>query len=533
MSRRIIIVFFLFVLCVGALGVRLMQVPIILPAQSAHGAARVVVDRSRGAIYDRNGARLVQGQRQVYAAVKPSPAANMALRSVLSGERFAAAEERMARGNLIALPVDDPVPPCPDILLLDAWPRYAPKQPAAHIIGYLDGQTGTGISGIEKAFDPILGGTTGELSVRMMVDVHGRGLGGAALEAESENYRSPAGVQLTIDARVQRIAEEALALHNVEQGAAVVLDCRTGEILALASVPAFDPNRIALSLDDPLEPFVNRALWAYPMGSSFKCFVAAAALEQRIPASTQYFCGGAMDVSGQTYHCSNGSTHGMVDMTAALAQSCNLYFIQLAREMQLQPALDLLRLFGFGEGTQLAPGIIAAHGNMTTIDDLALPGELANFSFGQGKLLGTPLQIAAATACLAGDGVYHSPTLVTATLDAFGVAEPYVQDMESREVISPGIAAQVRRMMVAAVETGTGNGAMPETGGAGGKTATAQSGHYALDGTEILQTGFTGFFPAEEPRYAVTVFRQNGTSGAGDCGPVFQRIANAMTALGL
>jgi len=533
MSRRIGIVFFLFVLCVGALGVRLMQVPMILPAQSAHGAARVVVDKSRGAIYDRNGARLVQGQRQVFAAVKPSPAASMALRSVLSGERFAAAEERMARGSLITLPVDDPVPPCPDILLLDAWPRYAPKQLAAHVVGYLDGQSGAGVSGIEKAFEEILGPAAGELSVRMMVDVHGRGLSGAALEAESVNYRSPAGVQLTIDARVQRITEEALALHDVEQGAAIVLDCRTGEILALASVPAFDPNRIALSLDDPLEPFINRALWAYPMGSSFKCFVAAAALEQRIPASRQYFCGGEMDVNGQVFHCSNGIAHGTLDMTGALAQSCNLYFIQLAREMQSEPMLDLLRLFGFGEDTLLAPGIYAARGNMTALGELELPGELANFSFGQGKLLGTPLQIAAATACLANGGVYRSPTLVTATLDAFGVAKPYVQDRESREVVSPEIAVQVRRMMIAAVEEGTGVGARPETGGAGGKTATAQSGRLGPDGTEILQTGFTGFFPAEEPRYAVTVFRQNGSSGSGDCAPVFQRIADGMTALGL
>jgi penicillin-binding protein 2 len=100
-------------------------------------------------------------------------------------------------------------------------------------------------------------------------------------------------------------------------------------------------------------------------------------------------------------------------------------------------------------------------------------------------------------------------------------------------VVPPEIAARVREMMVAAVETGTAASARPETGGAGGKTATAQSGRLGPDGTELLQTGFTGFFPAQEPRYAVAVLRENGTSGAGDCGPVFQRIANAMTALGM
>ena len=533
MAKRIGIVFFLFVLCAGALGLRLMRIPMTLPAQTTHGAARVVVDKSRGAIYDRSGARLAQGRLQVFAAAKPTPAASLALRSALGAGRYTAIEERLARGSLVALPVEPPLPPCPDILLLDAYPRYEPDQPAAHLVGYLDGQTGAGVSGIEKAFEEILGGAAGELAVRMAVDVYGRGLAGSALEAESVNYRSPAGVQLTLDIRVQRIAEEALALCGVAQGAAVVLDCHTGEILALASAPAFDPNHVAASLDDPLEPFFNRALGAYPMGSSFKCFVAAAALEQRFPASTQFFCGGEMDVNGQVFRCSGGSVHGLVGMSQALEHSCNLYFIQLAQKLEPQPMLDLLRLFGFGEGTRLAPGIAGARGNMPAQSELALPGELANFSFGQGSLLGTPLQIAAATACLANEGTYRSPTLVTATLDEFGVATPYVQDREARDVISPEIAEQARRMMVAAVEQGTATGAKPETGGAGGKTATAQSGRFGPDGTEILHTGFTGFFPAQRPRYAVAVFRENGTSGAGDCGPVFRRIANAMTALGM
>lgn len=532
MFKRMWIVFVCFVLCVGALGVRMVQIPHILPAQSSHGSARVAVDTSRGAILDRNGVWMVQGELQPYAAAKPTPAASMALRSVLSAQRFAAAEERLARGNLIALPVNDPLPACSDITMLEVYPRYA-AQSAVHVIGYLDGQTGAGISGIEKSFEEILGGAAGSLSVSMAADVNGRGLAGSQLQVEDNNYRARAGVQLTLDARIQRIAEQALAQHGVEQGAAVVLDCETGEILALASTPAFDPNDIAKSLNDPLEPFFNRALGAYPMGSSFKCFVAAAALEQNIPESTQYLCNGALNVNGQVYHCSNGTAHGLVNMTQALAQSCNLYFIRLAQQMQLQPTLDLLRLFGFGESTRLAEGITGAAGNLPAQSDLAVPGELANFSFGQGKLLSTPLQIAAATACLANGGVYHAPTLVKAILDDTGTETPYEQEHETRQVISSGIAAQLCRMMVAAVETGTGIGAKPETGGAGGKTATAQSGSYAADGTEILQTGFTGFFPAENPRYAVTVLRQNGTSGASDCGPVFQRIANAITALGI
>ncbi len=533
MFKRMGIVFFLFVFCIGALCVRLMQIPSILPAQSSHGSSRVVVDKSRGVILDRNGVPLVQSEKQIYAAAKPTPNASIALRSVLSEQRFAEIEERLSRRNFVAVAIDVPTPPCPDITLLEAYPRYAKTQPAAHVIGYLDGQTGEGVSGIEKAFEPLLGAAAGELAVRLASDVNGQSLSGAPIEVERENYLAGAGVQLTLDKRIQRITEEALALYGVEQGAAVVLDCATGEILALASVPAFDPNNVAQSLNDPLEPFFNRALGAYPLGSSFKCFVAAAALEQQIPITTQFNCNGELDINGQIYHCSNDKSHGTINMTQALAQSCNLYFIQLAQRMQQQPALDLMHLFGFGEGLQLASALNSAAGNLPTIDDLSLPGELANFSFGQGKLLGTPLQLAAATACLANGGKYHLPTLVISTVDENGIATAYQQNTENRTVISPAIAEQLRKMMVSVVEEGTGLGAKPETGSAGGKTATAQSGRFSADGTELLQTGFTGFFPAEQPRYVITVFRQNGTSGASDCAPVFRRIANAITALGL
>jgi penicillin-binding protein 2 len=533
MPKRICILFFLFALCVGLLGLRLLRIPLALPAQSARAGASVTVDRSRGAIYDRNGRRLVQADRLAYVAAKPTPAASLALRGALSQARWLAVEERMARGSLVALPVEGPVPPCGDLQLLDIYPRYGARQRAAHVVGYLDGQSGAGVSGIEKAFDDLLGRAAGQISVRMAADVDGRGLAGAALEILDENYHSRAGVRLTLDARVQAIVEEAMELGGVEQGAAVVMDCATGEILALASAPAFDPGDLAPSLHDPREPFFNRALGAYPVGSIFKCFVAAAALEQRISASTRFTCEGELDVGGQVFRCGNGQTHGSLDMPQALAQSCNLYFIQLGQRLLQQPLLDLMRLFGFGEPAALARGIVCAGGNLPAPGELALPGELANFAFGQGKLLGAPLQICAATACLANGGVYHSPTLVQATVDENGAAAPWFQDTETRQVISPAIAAQLRAMMALTVEEGTGRSARPETGGAGGKTATAQTGRYGPGGAEILQTGFTGFFPAENPRYAVTVFRQNGVSGASDCGPVFKRIADAMNAQGI
>jgi penicillin-binding protein 2 len=495
---------------------------------------RVVADESRGAIVDRNGVRLVQAQAQTWVAAKPTPAAGLALRSLLSDQRFAQAKERLAKGNLLVLPAADPLPNCKDLLRLEVFPRYAARQPAAHLIGYLDGQTGVGVSGLEKAFEPLLGGVgAGELAVRLAADANHRALAGAVIETEITNYRSPAGVRLTLDSRVQRIVEDAMEAAGLTQGAVVVLDCQTGEVLAMASSPSFNPNNIAASLKDPLEPFYNRALGACPVGSMFKCFVAAAALEQRILPETQFTCKGELNVNGQVFHCQKQKAHGTFNMTQALEESCNLYFIQLAAKLERQPLLDLLRLFGFGEETILAPGIVGSAGNLPTETELRTPGQLANFAFGQGKLLSTPLQISAALAVIANGGVYRSPTLVQAAMDETGQATTYVQDSETREVLSPKIAAQVRKMMISAVENGPGRSAKPELGGAGGKTATAQSGQFGAGGSERMQTGFTGFFPAKNPRYVITVTRQNGSSGAADCCPVFRKIANAMRAQGL
>ena len=529
MTKRIGIVFFLFVLGIGALCVRLMQVPMMIPAQSSHANASVTIGRSRGAILDRNGMPLVHAQPQFFAAAKPTPIADKFLRGALTAERYAQLEPRLARGNFIAVPIDEAtanISANKDVLIISTSPRYRKTQLAPHLIGHLN-QEQTGAIGLEKSFDELLSGAAGELSVRMAIDAQGRVLAGTELEEINNNYLSPAGIQLTIDANVQHIAQEALAAGGITQGAAVVLDASTSEILALASAPVFDPGDVASSLNDPLLPFFNRALGAYPVGSTFKCFIAAAALEQGISKNFKFTCTGELDISGHVFRCKE-KTHGAVDMTQALAQSCNLYFIRLAQRLRQQPAMDLIRLFGFGAEIPLAAGMASAKGNLPTAQELALPGEWANFSFGQGKLLGTPLQIAAATACIANGGVYNSPTLVIATLDDAGSATPYENSYGSRQVISPETAAAVRQMMIATVEEGSGKRARPDIAGAGGKTATAQSGKFNPDGSEILHTAFTGFYPASEPRYVITVFRENGQSGAGDCAPVFRDIANGL-----
>jgi len=491
MRVRIVISFFLFLIAVGSLSIRMMGIAMQPPGPN-HATVQRTVAHSRGVILDRNGLPIVHAQREYYTAY--------------------------LQGNEVQLAV---------------YPRYGTPQAASHLIGHLNAN-GAGALGLERAFEDLLGNYAGgTLALRLGVDARGQAIAGAQLQVHRDNFLSPAGIQLTIDLRIQEIVEQAMQYDELTPGAVIVLCNETMEVLALASSPRFDPNDIANSLGCLHEPFFNRALGAYAIGSTFKTFIAAAALDQNIPAGRTHFCLGHTVVAGRTVRCFNETAHGYVDMQQALAQSCNVYFIELTRDMQTQPMLDLLYLFGFGSQTYLVDGVVGARGNLPTARQLVLPGELANFSFGQGLLLGTPMQMAVATAIIANGGIYRTPTLLKATIDSEGNATPFANQTKTRQVISPRQAEILREMMIFTVEEGTGLIAKPRLGSAGGKTATAQSGHVGAHGREILQTSFTGFFPAEHPRVTIMVFREDGESGGRDCGPVFRAIADGLIEAGL
>jgi len=485
MRSRYVIAFFLFVAAMGAISFRLADIA-ANPTPLPHGTRQLAVAHSRGVILDRHGSPLVHATGVEYR-------------------------------------VDDR-------LSLAFYARHTSEQPAVHLIGHLD-ESGRGATGLESVFDSLLDYAAGQLRALVMIDALGTPLPGALPIVQNENYLSPAGLQLTIDLHIQRAAEEALRHYDLEQGAVVVLCNATGEILALASSPSFDPTDIAASLACPRQPFFNRALGAYAVGSTFKTFIAAAALQQGVSCCHAFTCEGYIRVDGSVFRCMHWHAHGDMDMATALALSCNVYFIDLARQLELQPALDLLKLFGFGDETPLVDGLHGAAGNLPTVQQLQSSGELANFAFGQGLLLATPLQMAAATAAIANGGVYHSPTLIRAVIDADGNATPFEQPQHSRQVISPALAAQLRNMMVLTVDEGTGQSARPANATAGGKTGTAQSGRFHAGGSEILMTSFTGFVPAHNPRYTITVLREDGVSGAQDGGRVFARIANEIMSL--
>lgn len=181
------------------------------------------------------------------------------------------------------------------------------------------------------------------------------------------------------------------------------------------------------ALKDERKPLINRALMPYCVGSSFKLAVAAAALEQGIPPSFSVDCVGGTTVAGRIFYCHNHAGHRQTNLRRAIEQSCNPYFIKLGQKAGAQALLGMAQALGFGQETVLAEGITARQGTLPSLEELSSPHELANFSFGQGKLTATPVQVAAMVSAVANGGLAVSPKLVLGSTTDGSTLEPQQQ----------------------------------------------------------------------------------------------------------
>ena len=406
--------------------------------------------------------------------------------------------------------------------------RYAAVPLCQHLLGYLDGE-GHGVAGLEKALDAVLAGTGAQSSIACAVTAQG------TLRTGEVPQLTPAdsgalGVQLTIDRSVQRAAE-AVAAQTMTSGCILVLDTATAAVRASVSVPGYDPENLSASLQAENSPFLDRTLQSYAVGSVFKPVLAAAALENGF--APVYECTGAVVVDGQIFRCAGGVPHGEVDLAAALEKSCNGYFIRLGQQLGAETLLETAQAFGFGQSVELVPGLAADAGQLPTAQELAQSGQLANFSFGQGSLLASPVQVAALFNTLAAGGVYRTPSFVMGTLDeSDGQAVETLAHPRQRRVISAQNAAALRAMLVQVVEEGTGQDAAGLPGGAGGKTGTAQTGQFTPEGIERKNLWFAGSYPAQQPRYTIVVLQDGVVQPQASSAAVFAQLCTALDLLG-
>ena len=490
-------------------------------ASTNRSSRTVIVGEKRGMIYDRNFIPLTQSQEKLLAIVTPTAGAY----DYLKGQ----AEDNWLREKIeVGYPFKCQVTKEINNELIRTFTvseRYSDNGTAVHIVGYCSADGKEGITGIEKSDNSFLKESSGKLTVSFEVDALGRVLAGMNKAVTDNNYSSKAGVVLTIDKKVQEIAEKALQGSSVKSGCAIVMHAHTGEILAMASVPEFNQNNVAASLTKENSPLVNKALTAYSVGSVFKSVVAAAALECGADENEIYECTGKITVGDRIFSCYNGTAHGKTDMTSALENSCNTYFINLIMKTDTSLILSLARQIGFGERDELAPAIIGAKGNLPTESELQTKGGLANFAFGQGSLTATPLQIAKAYHALA-TGNYITPRLVSGLTNTMGLMTK-LPSASPIKLLSDDTVIKLRQMLLSVTENGLADNAHSDLVSLAGKTGTAQSGVFT-DGKEVLRTWFAGFFPAENPHYIVVVLNENGTGGNTDCAPIFREICERM-----
>jgi cell division protein FtsI (penicillin-binding protein 3) len=401
---------------------------------------------------------------------------------------------------------------------------YPQRELAAHVIG-LVGTDSHGLDGLELSFeDELSGDKARRASVR---DAKGRKV--LTNGVEDPMSRQGAAVTLTIDRHLQYVAEKAL-LKAVDEakgvaGMAVVLDPRTGEVLALANAPRFNPNATqGVSAD----VFRNRALTdAFEPGSTMKAFVVARAIDEGLVApSTPFDCEkGRMPIGKHVINDSHPS--GVIDVRGILQVSSNIGAAKIGQKLGRERLVETYQRFGFSERFGLGmPG--EAKG---VIPFPKAEIALATQSFGQG-LTASPLQVTAAFAALANDGVLMKPYLVSKVVDSDGLLLLDNKPTEVRRVVSAKAARSVVEMLESVVEKGgTAPKARMEAYRVSGKTGTAQKADPVARGySDKRFSSFVGMVPAEDPRVVIGIFidePKTDVYGGLVAAPAFKEIAEA------
>ncbi len=415
--------------------------------------------------------------------------------------------------------------------------RYSGNQIAPNVIGYLDNDGG-GAQGVEKTFDELLSGGGVAQDIVYSKDA----LGELMMYSEPELSRqngSGQGIILSIDSTIQRIAE-GIANEHIERGAVVIMESKTGRIKASVSTPSLSPSNIVQNIEDNDTAFINRPTVAFNVGSVIKPFVAAELIEQGYNTDEIYECYGSIEVNDHVYRCYTEYGHGEVDLREALAQSCNGYFIEKGLLMEPEMLRSLGIDIGLGVGVTQEGYVVSEGGTLPTAEQLKNLGERASFSFGQGMLMATPIQMTAAFNIFANEGVYISPTMIEGVYNQFTdtVDESFYSPV-MREVISKNTAQTVGDMLETVITEGTADEAAPIVGSAAGKSGTAQTGRYMtdedgvvieVDGETVDETvaWFIGYYPAENPKYTITVMQDSSDSMGEEMGEIFALICNSL-----
>ncbi len=427
----------------------------------------------------------------------------------------------------------------------------------AHVLGYVgppaENEVGDdpllqlpgfriGKSGLEKVYDKKLRGTAGASEVEV------NALGRVIRELDRRDGQPGAELVSTLDIGLQEFVQQRLAAQ--QSASAVVMDIFTGDVLAMGSVPSFDPDGFNRGLSpaewralsgDPAHPLTNKTLAGqYPPGSTFKTMTALAALEAGMDPGHTVFCPGFATLGNAVFHCWWRQGHGTLDMVGGIKHSCDVYFYDVARRTGIDAIAAMARRFGLGQptGIDLAgekPGLIPDSAwKKAVMKDVWHPGETLSAGIGQGFIQTTPLQLAVMTARIANGGFQLKPRLVrparVSEADPAKAGAPAMGiDPNHLRVVEEGMRRVVND------PDGTAYGARIAQPGMemAGKTGSAQVRHISMAEhlagvrkNENLPWAmrdhalFVAYAPIGQPRYACAVVVEHGGGGAKVAGPI-------------
>jgi penicillin-binding protein 2 len=529
----------------------------------------------RGIIYDRHGRPLVENVLTFDISLVPEDAPDLEA-TIGQMSRIVGIDEdslRAALSDASEVRVKyDPVKmqeeaPWDEVALVEAHqeelqgaiiePEHRRHYPygglASHQLGYIgkvsqaqkkqdQPDTGllTGQGGIEKIYDKLLRGTAG----RRMIQVNASGR--KVKDLGIEEPRPGIDLYLTIDLEVQKAAEEGL---GDRAGAVVAMDPNSGEILALASHPNYDPNLFPRGIsptdwvrlmNDPSHPLYNRAIQSvYPPGSTFKIIVSLAGLESGvIDPDEKITCRGFLTSGRRAFRCWKKGGHGAISFHQALVESCDVYFYTMGDRIGWDRVASYARKLGYGNLTGIPlpdekPGLIpTTEWKKKRTGEAWYGGDTFINSIGQGFVLVSPIQAAQMIGAVANGGYFYRPSLLKQTRNReTGAVKAYSSDRRGKVSLDERALTQVREALAGVVNEpgGTGHGAQTRLAKVAGKTGTSQviaqkvAGR-KLSGSTADHAWFVAYAPVDNPKIAVAVLVEHGGHGGAAAAPIARKV---------
>jgi len=406
--------------------------------------------------------------------------------------------------------------PIPGLAVIPEEIRYGPESLARHVVGhirpnaYLNPKDNAGESGLESWYQSGLAGGTPAWA-GTLVTGEGSEIPGTGIRiGSSGDY--PKDLLTTIDVTIQYSVERILDEEAIQRGSVVVLDVKSGEILAMASRPQYDQNHPGECFQLPDAPFVNRGISDFTPGSIWKVVVLALALEKGYVAPDEVFeCQGRIAVGSTVVNCgSSREGHGTVTLKQAVAQSCNCTLIEVGLRIPPQELVNWALECGFGKRLRIplpqeSTGVLPDPHSM-------MAGDVANYSIGQGYLTATPVQAACFYRSVVCGGKWASPVLIADS------------SVNERIIFSESVSRFLQEALLLSAQEGTGEAAWVHGFGSAGKTGTAEMN----GGLSPNHAWFVGWTPVLAPKYVICVFCERAGDGPTLAAPLFKKIAQQL-----